>query len=52
MLKLIIIVGCNGVGKSTVASSFLLKGLVSFEYDKFYLEYYNGLPEIYKIIKD
>jgi predicted ABC-type ATPase len=45
MPKLIIIAGCNGAGKSTFASSFLPDGLVSFDYDKLYLEYYNGMPD-------
>ena len=41
MPKLIIIAGCNGAGKSTFAASFLPDGLISFDYDKLYLEYYN-----------
>jgi len=45
MPKLIIIAGCNGAGKSTFASSFLPDGLISFDYDKLYLEYYNGMPD-------
>tara|TARA_R110002096_G_scaffold15092_3_gene53259 strand:- start:3046 stop:3657 length:612 start_codon:yes stop_codon:yes gene_type:complete len=45
MPKLIIIAGCNGAGKSTFATSFLPDGLISFDYDKLYLEYYNALPD-------
>lgn len=45
MPKLIIIAGCNGAGKSTFASSFLPDGLISFDYDKLYLEYYNAMPD-------
>jgi predicted ABC-type ATPase len=45
MPKLIIIAGCNGAGKSTFATSFLPDGLISFDYDKLYLEYYNGMPD-------
>ena len=45
MPDLIIIAGCNGTGKSTFASSFLPDGLVSFDYDKLFLEYYNELPD-------
>ena len=45
MPKLIIIAGCNGAGKSTFAASFLPDGLISFDYDKLYLEYYNGMPD-------
>jgi predicted ABC-type ATPase len=45
MPKLIIIAGCNGAGKSTFASSFLPDGLISFDYDKLYLEYYYGMPD-------
>jgi len=45
MPNLIIIAGCNGAGKSTFASTFLPDGLVSFDYDKLFLEYYNELPD-------
>ncbi len=45
MPKLIIIAGCNGAGKSTFATSFLPDGLISFDYDKLYLEYYNGFVD-------
>ena len=45
MPKLVIIAGCNGAGKSTFAASFLPDGLMSFDYDKLYLEYYNELPD-------
>jgi len=42
---LTIIAGCNGAGKSTFAPSFLPEGLLSFDYDKLFLEYYNQLPD-------
>ena len=45
MPKLIIIAGCNGLGKSTFASSFLPDGMNSFDNDKLYLEYYNGMSD-------
>ncbi len=45
MPKLVIIAGCNGAGKYTFAASFLPDGLMSFDYDKLYLEYYNELPD-------
>ena len=45
MPDLIIIAGCNGAGKSIYASTFLPKELVSFDYDKLFLEYYNELPD-------
>ncbi|MBC8004219.1 MAG: zeta toxin family protein [Verrucomicrobia bacterium] len=45
MPDLIIIAGCNGAGKSTFASTFLPDGLVSFDYDKLFLKYYNELPD-------
>lgn len=45
MPKLVIIAGCNGAGKSTFATSFLPDGLMSFDYDKLYLEYYNELTD-------
>jgi predicted ABC-type ATPase len=45
MPSLIIIAGCNGAGKSTFASSFLPEGLISFDYDKRFLEHYNSLPD-------
>ena len=44
MPDLTIIVGCNGAGKSTFASSFLPEGMTSFDYDKLFLENYNSLP--------
>lgn len=40
---LTIIAGCNGAGKSTFAPSFLPEGLLSFDYDKLFLEHYNQL---------
>ena len=45
MPVLTIIAGCNGAGKSTFAPSFLSGGLLSFDYDKLFLELYNQLPE-------
>lgn len=42
---LTIIAGCNGAGKSTFAPSFLPEGLLSFDYDKLFLEHYNQLPD-------
>ena len=42
---LTIIAGCNGAGKSTFAPSFLPEGLLSFDYDKRFLEHYNQLPD-------
>ncbi|HKM93743.1 MAG TPA: zeta toxin family protein [Prolixibacteraceae bacterium] len=45
MLKLIIIAGCNGAGKSTFASSFLPEEMTSFDYDRLFLENYNSLPD-------
>ena len=45
MPKLIIIAGCNGAGKSTFATSFLPEGLMSFDYDRVYLENYNSLSD-------
>ena len=45
MPVLTIIAGCNGAGKSTFAPSFLPEGLISFDYDKLFLEYYNQLPD-------
>ena len=45
MPDLTIIAGCNGAGKSSFAPSFLPKGLISFDYDKLFLEYYNDLPD-------
>ena len=32
-------------GKSTFAPSFLPESVISFDYDKFFLEYYNQLPD-------
>ena len=43
MPELTIIAGCNGAGKSTFASSFLPDGVVSFDFDKLFLEYYKTL---------
>jgi predicted ABC-type ATPase len=45
MPKLIIIAGCNGAGKSTFAASLLPNDIVSFDYDKLFLEKYNALPD-------
>ena len=45
MRNLTIIAGCNGAGKSTFAESFFPVNLNSFDYDKVYLDYYNGLPD-------
>jgi len=45
MPDLTIIAGCNGAGKSTFAPSFLPEGIISFDYDKLFLEYYNKLPD-------
>ena len=45
MPVLTIIAGCNGAGKSTFAPSFLPEGLLSFDYDKLFLEHYNQLPD-------
>jgi predicted ABC-type ATPase len=45
MPNLIIIAGCNGAGKSTFAPSFLPEGLTSFDYDRLFLEKYDGLPD-------
>ena len=45
MPNLIVIAGCNGAGKSTFASSFLPDGLISFDYDKQYLEHYSTLSD-------
>lgn len=45
MPYLTIIAGCNGAGKSTFAPSFLSGSLISFDYDKLFLEYYNDLPD-------
>jgi len=45
MPELTIIAGCNGAGKSTFASSFLPDGVVSFDFDKLFLEYYQTLPD-------
>ncbi|MBW6482400.1 MAG: zeta toxin family protein [Vicingaceae bacterium] len=42
---MIIIAGCNGAGKSTFASTFLSDDLVSFDYDRLFLEHYNCLPD-------
>ena len=43
MPNLIVIAGCNGAGKSTFSSSFLPEGLVSYYYDRIFLENYNSL---------
>lgn len=45
MPDLTVIAGCNGAGKSTFALSFLPEGLNSFDYDRIFLENYNGLPD-------
>ena len=45
MPYLTIIAGCNGAGKSTLAPSFLPGSLISFDYDKLFLENYNDLPD-------
>lgn len=45
MPVLTIIAGCNGAGKSMFAPSFLPEGLLSFDYDKLFLEHYNQLPD-------
>lgn len=45
MPYLTIIAGCNGAGKSTLATSFLPENLISFDYDKLFLEYYNDLSD-------
>ena len=45
MPELTVIAGCNGAGKSTFAPSFIKPGIVSFDYDKLYLRYYNELPD-------
>jgi len=42
---LTIIAGCNGAGKSTFAPSFLPEGVLSFDYDKLFLEQYHLLPD-------
>ncbi len=45
MANLTITAGCNGIGKSTYAKTFLLPHITSFDYDKKYLENYNSLPD-------
>lgn len=45
MSILTIIAGCNGAGKSTFAPSFLPEGLISFDYDRLFLDHYNQLPD-------
>ncbi|WP_373520099.1 zeta toxin family protein [Aquiflexum sp.] len=45
MPDLTVIAGCNGAGKSTFASSFLPEGLISFDFDRIFLEHYNSLPD-------
>lgn len=45
MPSLTLIVGCNGAGKSTFANSFLPDGLTSFDYDRYYLEIFNSMPD-------
>jgi predicted ABC-type ATPase len=45
MPSLTVIAGCNGAGKSTFASSFLPEGLISFDYDRIFLEHYDSLPD-------
>jgi len=45
MPNLTVIAGCNGAGKSTFATSFLPEGIVSFDYDKLFLENYQSLPD-------
>jgi len=45
MPDLVVIAGCNGAGKSTFATSFLPDGLISFDYDRLFLETYNSLPD-------
>jgi len=45
MPTLTVIAGCNGSGKSTFASSFLKEGLVSFDYDKVFLQMYSSLQD-------
>ena len=45
MPLLTIIAGCNGAGKSTFATSFLPDGIISFDYDKLFLENYNHLQD-------
>jgi predicted ABC-type ATPase len=45
MPVLTIIAGCNGAGKSVFAPSFLPDDLISFDYDKLFLEYYNQLSD-------
>jgi len=42
---LTIIAGCNGAGKSVFAPSFLPDDLMSFDYDKLFLKYYNDLSD-------
>lgn len=45
MPNLIVIAGCNGSGKSTFAQSFLPDGLISFDFDKRFLENYFQLAD-------
>lgn len=45
MPNLIIIAGCNGAGKSTFATSFLPEGMISFDFDRIFIENYNSLPD-------
>lgn len=45
MPDLTVIAGCNGAGKSTFAPSFLPEGIVSFDYDRIFLENYYSLPD-------
>lgn len=45
MPNLIIIASCNGAGKSTFASSLLPTDIISFDFDKLFIENYNSLPD-------
>lgn len=45
MPDLTVIAGCNGAGKSTFSSSFLPEGLISFDYDRKFLELYHSLSD-------
>lgn len=45
MPVLTIIAGCNGAGKSTFAPSFLPEGIISFDYDKLFIDHYNQYPD-------
>lgn len=39
------IAGCNGSGKSSYSKALVANGVIPFDYDKYFLEFYNSLQQ-------